>query len=62
MKFETHEHGNTEGEIDEKYLHEIDKLSLDRNYKEWRKRAFESELENMYDTKRLNSMNSIHDN
>ena len=59
---ETHEHENIYSEINEKELYEIYKLSLDENYKEWHKRAFESEFVNIYDIKSLNNMNRIHDN
>ena len=43
-----------------KKLYELNKLSLNDSLKEWRKRAFESELENMYDMKSLNDINCIH--
>ena len=46
---------NINSEIDENYLYKIDNMSLYEK-KEWRKRAFESELEYIYDTKRHNSM------
>ena len=36
-------------------------MGLDDNYKEWHKHAFESKIENVYDIKMLNDMNSIHD-
>ena len=60
MKNETHEHENTNSEIDEKYIYELDILSPDEIYKEWRKGAFERKL-NTYDIKILNTMNRIHD-
>ena len=42
---------NIGSEIDENDLYEIDNMSLDKNKEnaEWRKYAFESELENKYD-------------
>ena len=43
-------------------MHDLDKLSLDDSKKEWRKRAFERKLENMYGTKILNDINIIYDN
>ena len=43
-----------------KKLYELNKLSLNDSLKEWRKRAFESKLENMYDMKSLNDINCIH--
>ena len=58
-KSETHESGNTDSEIYEKDLYDIDKLSLDNNDKEWHKRVFERKAENIYDIKSLNNMNSI---
>ena len=56
------EYENTDSEIDEKDLHEIDKLSLDDSNKEWCKCEFESKLKDIYDMRRLNDMNCIHDN
>ena len=44
-------------EINEKELYKIDKLSLDKNYKEWRTYEFERKLENIHDMKRFNNMN-----
>ena len=40
MKNETYDHENTNSEIDEKDLYEIDKLILGDNYNELRKRSF----------------------
>ena len=44
-------HGKIDYVIDENDLYEIDNMSLDKNKEnaEWRKYAFESELENKYD-------------
>ena len=58
MEYETHE--NIDDEINEDELYEIDKISLDEKY--WRKRVFESVLKSIYQTKRPNGMNFIHDN
>ena len=58
MKDESHE--NIDSEVDEKDIYEIDKIILDE--KEWRKRAFESKLENINDIKRQNGMTCIHKN
>ena len=56
------EHENIEYIIDETSLYDIDKLSLGGSHKEWRKRESVRELEIIYDMKRLNYMNFIHDN
>ena len=40
MKNKTHEHKNTDSEIEKKELYELDKMNLGDNYKELRKRAF----------------------
>ena len=60
LKNETHEHYNTNSEVDKKELYEPDEL----NYLKilWRNRAFESQLIKIYDMKSWNSLNSIHDN
>ena len=44
-------------EINEEELYEIDKLILDKNYKEWRTREFERKLKNIHDMKSFNNMN-----
>ena len=44
VKNKTNDHKNTNIKIDEKYLYDIDTLSLDENYKEQRKRGFESKI------------------
>ena len=48
MKDETHE--NIDAEVNEDELYDLDKTSIDE--KEWRKHAFESELDYIYDIKR----------
>ena len=58
MEYETHE--NIDDEVDEYYLYKLDKLSLDEN--KLYDPAFEIELKIIYDMKRLNGMNHIHDN
>ena len=52
---------NIDSEVDENYLYNIDNISLDEK-KELRKRAFESEIENIYDTKSHNSMTFMYGN
>ena len=47
--------------LTKKDLYEFDILSPDESYKGWRKRAFESKTEYIYDIKILNTMNRIHD-
>ena len=42
-------------------LYKLDKLSLDGHNKEWCKRESEIKLENIYDKKILNDMNSKND-
>ena len=58
MKYETHE--NIDDEVDEDELYKIDKISLDG--KEWRKRAFESKIKNIYDIKMQNGITCMHEN
>ena len=48
--------------MDKTDLYKLDKFGLDVSNKEWRKNAFGSELDNIYDMKILNGMNYIHDN
>ena len=43
-------------------MYELHKLSLDESHKQRQKRALEIKLENVYDMKRLNDMNSINGN
>ena len=52
MKDEAHEKINPE--VDENDLYDFDKRNSDE--KEWRKRAFEINIENIYDIKRQNGM------
>ena len=58
MEDETHE--NINDEINEEELYEIDRLSIDEN--KLCKHAFESGIKIIYDMKRLNGMNHIHNN
>ena len=37
-------------------------MGRDENYIEWRNREFESVIENIYDIKRFNGMNHVHNN
>ena len=62
MKIETHKYDNNGIEINEKELYYMDIFILYDNYKEWRKRAFESKPKIVYDMKILNEINNIHDN
>ena len=59
-KLEPYEYEKTNSEIDKKYFYELDKFILYGSHKEWRKGAFEINLENIYDMKILNDMNCIH--
>ena len=61
---EDDDHENIYSEVEENDLYEIDNTSLDekKEKKEWRKRVFESEFENMYDIENQNGINRIHDN
>ena len=56
------EHENIKDRIDKTDSYELDKFGLDVSNKEWRKRAFGSELENIYDMKILKGMNYTNDN
>ena len=56
------EHENIKYGSNKPGIYELDKLSLDYSNKEWSKRVFERNLENIYNTKFLNDMNFIHDN
>ena len=58
MKDETHE--NIHSEVDEKDIYDIVSMSLDEN-KECCKRAFESDIENIYIIKNQNGMTCIHE-
>ena len=60
MENETHDCENTDGEIDEDDLYELDKMSL--HEKEWRKHAFEIEIQDRYDIKSLNIVKHMHRN
>ena len=61
-EYEAHE--NVDYEIDENDLYHIDNTSLDENKEkiEWRKRAFEKKLENIYEIEIYNGMTCIHRN
>ena len=61
---EDDDHKNIYSESKENDLYEIDNTILDekKEKKEWRKRVFESEFENMYDIENQNGINRIHDN
>ena len=56
MKYETNE--KIDDEVDEDGLYEIEKNILYE--KKWRKRVFECKLKYIYDIKRLDDMNCIH--
>ena len=56
------EHNNIKDKTNKTEMYEIYELSLYDNHKEWRKCAFRSELENIYDMKSLSDMNIIHGN
>ena len=58
VEYETHE--NIDDEVNEYDMYKLDKLSPDE--KKLHKPAFESKLKIIYDMKRLNNMNHIHDN
>ena len=58
MKDETHD--NIDDKVDEDELYNLDKTILDENKQ--REGVFERKLKMIYDIKRPNSMNHIHDN
>ena len=57
MKYETRY--NIDDKVDEDDLYKIDKICLDE--KTYDKRAFESELINIYDTKKRKGLNCINE-
>ena len=56
------EHENIEVGINKTDMYELDKLILDKSYKEWCKCAFGRKTKNIHDMKIFNYMNRIHDN
>ena len=59
LSVEDETHDNINDEVGKYDLNEIDKTCLDE--KKGRKRAFESKLKIIYDMKKPNGMNCIHD-
>ena len=47
VKNKTHEHENTNSKINEKYLYELDKISLEENNEDWQKRVLKNEIKNL---------------
>ena len=64
MSAEEESHEKIESDFDENDLYQIDNMSIDDKNEniEWRKRAFECELENTYEIESRNGMTCIHEN